>query len=566
MKKTVLWIFISSFFGIWTIFAQNLLPDEAEIEVKNPITQWEATNLTITMKKNWDRMTSYMWSIFIMITDENWKAINQNEYTLPSQWMYEFTTSDMGTVTFQRWLEIKKEWTFYIEVSDFDDDKTLWQQEIIVQKSKQNHWSSNIEILNPNPDVPLTTEVIDLLAMAPDLKNSFVTIYIDETPIQTSSVVVTDSQGLISYKIPDIVAWKHTLSLEIQDVDWTILWNSKTINFTYSPENFSLFKDISITPESWLMIEDTVDITVNTDELAESVTMFLSDRPENDSIILNKIWNGKFGQKVFLIKTWSVEISLQISASNNSTNQTFSWVKTLNVWWIPTISNITTKIDTWNNTVDISRDAENWTAWSFLLEYSYDENNLEFNKKVEETQFRFTGVPEDQPVYLRITPYRDNWQKHWTASKTIQFVISKPTVTTTQSDTPEFDMPPAPKTCTVQNINTRTKKIWDKYYLVRDKVENVSKYIVYSSPTESISDRVKVYETTDTSYEYPFDHTSEEDIFMYFRIDWVCDEKEELQLSWATKVQVWPSENFFLLLCMTLLIYFGIKLFRQTEE
>ena len=127
-------------------------------------------------------------------------------------------------------------------------------------------------------------------------------------------------------------------------------------------------------------------------------------------------------------------------------------------------------------------------------------------------------------------------------------------------------MPPAPKTCTVQNINTRTKKIWDKYYLVRDKVENVSKYIVYSSPTESISDRVKVYETSDTSYEYPFDHTSEEDIFMYFRIDWVCDEKEELQLSWATKVQVWPSENFFLLLCMTLLIYFGIKLFRQTEE
>ena len=79
------------------------------------------------------------------------------------------------------------------------------------------------------------------------------------------------------------------------------------------------------------------------------------------------------------------------------------------------------------------------------------------------------------------------------------------------------------------------------------------------------SDKVKVYETKDTSYEYPFDHTLEEDKFIYFWITWVCDDWEELQLTGATKVQVWPAENFFLLLCLTFLIYFWIKLFRQTE-
>jgi hypothetical protein len=39
---------------------------------------------------------------------------------------------------------------------------------------------------------------------------------------------------------------------------------------------------------------------------------------------------------------------------------------------------------------------------------------------------------------------------------------------------------------------------------------------VYSSSYANGKDKVKVYETTDTSYEYPFDHESENDIFMYF--------------------------------------------------
>ena len=50
--------------------------------------------------------------------------------------------------------------------------------------------SHDIEILNPSPDTPLTSETIDLLAMAPDLQNSFVTIYIDDTPIQTATIVM----------------------------------------------------------------------------------------------------------------------------------------------------------------------------------------------------------------------------------------------------------------------------------------------------------------------------------------------------------------------------------------
>ena len=57
-----------------------------------------------------------------------------------------------------------------------------------------------------------------------------------------------------------------------------------------------------------------------------------------------------------------------------------------------------------------------------------------------------------------------------------------------------------------------------------------------------------------------------ENVFMYFRVIWVCENWEELELTGSTKVQVWPAENFFLLMCLTFLIYFWIKLFRETED
>jgi hypothetical protein len=48
----------------------------------------------------------------------------------------------------------------------------------------------------------------------------------------------------------------------------------------------------------------------------------------------------------------------------------------------------------------------------------------------------------------------------------------------------------------------------------------------------------KLLETTETRYEYPFDLSSEEDIFAYFRVDATCDDGQVLQLTSAKKVQV----------------------------
>ena len=75
------------------------------------------------------------------------------------------------------------------------------------------------------------------------------------------------------------------------------------------------------------MVWDLIDITVYTDEIIESVKLKLSDRSENDSIVMNKIWNWEFNQKVFLIATWTIYISLETSVSSSSIFDTYDNIK-----------------------------------------------------------------------------------------------------------------------------------------------------------------------------------------------------------------------------------------------
>ena len=563
MKKFILGSFFSLLLWFWAIFAQNILPDSAEISVKSPIIQWEATNLTITMIKNWSKMTSYNWSIFITITDQNGNLINPNEYTLPNRWMYTFLTTDLWSKEFQKWLEIKKEWTFFIEISDLNEDKIFWRQEIKVIKNNITEWNHIIEILSPAPNATLTNEKVEIIWLIPELPNSQAIIYIDDEPVSSTTI---DSQWTINYILGNISIWKHSLKIEVPDIEWNILWSSEKIYFTTSLTKATWIKNIVVNPENWLMVWDLIDITVYTDEIIESVKLKLSDRSENDSIIMNKLWNWEFNQKVFLIATWTIYLSLETSASSSSIFDTYDNIKQITVLDGPSISNVKVETDAEKQSALISRDTLNWPISSYLINYWVDDwLTISWENRTDKQSFMINNIPYNTNINLTITPYRDNQSKHWAASKTIQFIITKPWETTWWAiDFSWIDL--KPPRCTVQNISTRTTKIWNSYYLIRDKVENVSKYIVYSSTLPDWSDKTKVYETSDTSYEYPFDHTSEEDKFVYFWIVWVCDDWEEIELSGATKVQVWPAENFLLLLCLTFLVYFWIKIFRQTEE
>ena len=563
----------------WFVFAQSI-PDNVEISVKDPLTVWEATNLKITMMKNWSKMTTYKWTIRITVTDQNWKILKSNEYTVPSQWMYKFLSSDLWEKEFQKWLEIKKEWTFYIEIQDLneDDEKPIWKQLIHVIGDSSNE-TKNIEIFSPISNANLIGNKVEVIATASDVPNSNASIYIDWNKIDTANV---SSNWSINHVISNINPWQHTLSIEISDLDWNIIWKSETVSFTVSSDWTDWIKNITVEPEIWLIVWDMTTITVNTDENVESIKLSLSDRPSSESIIMNKKWIGQFVQNVFLIGSWEVFLSFNISSSNNTINRSYDNYKSITVSDSPSISNIKINTDPETKTAEISWDAPNNSVSSYLIDRRIEwSKTLSWKERSEKTSFKFKDVPYDTIVKLNITPYWNNQSNHGAASKTIQFVISKDQNTCwnwTCDNWESHELCPQDcewewettiilwPSCPAQSISTHTEKIWNSYYLVRDKAESVKKYIIYSSPSPDWKDKVKVYETTDTSYEYPFDHTSKEDVFMYFWVIWVCEDWEEIELTWATKVKVWPAENFFLLVCLTLLIYFWIKLFRHTEE
>ena len=75
MKKFVLGILTFIWLGFWTIFAQTISPDSAEISVKDPIIMWEATNLKIKILKNDSTMTSYNGTVRIVVTELDWTKL-----------------------------------------------------------------------------------------------------------------------------------------------------------------------------------------------------------------------------------------------------------------------------------------------------------------------------------------------------------------------------------------------------------------------------------------------------------------------------------------------------------
>jgi hypothetical protein len=56
--------------------------------------------------------------------------------------------------------------------------------------------------------------------------------------------------------------------------------------------------------------------------------------------------------------------------------------------------------------------------------------------------------------------------------------------------------------------------------------------------TPDATKKKKLIDTTETRYEYPFDLSSEEDIFAYFWVEATCDDGQVMQLTGAKKVQV----------------------------
>lgn len=209
----------------------------------------------------------------------------------------------------------------------------------------------------------------------------------------------------------------------------------------------------------------------------------------------------------------------------------------------------------------------------YAIKYGRSQENLEAVAFTTEQKATLTGFSYGKSYFFQILATTPEHLPEGLPSQVIQFdlpilggeglsgqVLSGSLLT---SDEPH---PVAPvivdqPTCVVKNIQFGTKKIGNKYYLTRNKVKNVEKYLVYRSDFADGSNKQFVGETEVPRFEYPFDTTAEEDIYAYYSVEAICTDGKKFVVANAEKVKVGPLEDMMLILACTFLFYLMYKLY-----
>jgi hypothetical protein len=194
-----------------------------------------------------------------------------------------------------------------------------------------------------------------------------------------------------------------------------------------------------------------------------------------------------------------------------------------------------------------------WDAKKYKIMYWTDQGNLNLSDIVTTKEVSIEGLQENTTYYFRIIPLDQNENEAGTASDIVQ---ATPGQATTDS------------TCTVQWIKIADIQIWDKYYLSRSGVSNVDKYLIYKSDFETadINQMQKVWETTDTKFEYPFNRASKTDKYAYYMVQASCKDGKAILMDSVKKIKTWPAETMALMVFIALFVYSIYRLNLTTKN
>lgn len=102
----------------------------------NPNNIWTNDSSDITIKAidaDWQINKEYTWDVFLEIEE----FLNSDDYSVPYDWLYTFTTKDKWIKVFSKWLSIKKEGTYTVQVSDLENEDIFWKKVITVWKKSK---------------------------------------------------------------------------------------------------------------------------------------------------------------------------------------------------------------------------------------------------------------------------------------------------------------------------------------------------------------------------------------------------------------------------------------------
>jgi hypothetical protein len=377
--------------------------------------------------KNGNPYSFYTGDIFLAID-----GLSLREYTLPNQGRYQFIPEDLGKKTLNKGLEIRKTGKFTIRATNFDDT-IRGSLEVEVVNSLVKPGVATITILYPQPNSTVQQPNIMMSARSLDLPNSPAQIYINDVIVNETS---SDAEGNINASLVGLREGNNTLEIVITSSTNEELGRSEKITFAYTPLGADLFKKITATPKTGLLLGDLVSFDVEVDPLVSSVSIYFD---KGDHFPADKVSDGKFSRSTVMLTTGENVISVETTALGET--RMYTGVLSLFVDQETLIHNVIFKLDPQSlKDLNMSWSVLGKQASFFEVKYGLVEEALDNTIEVNRTEIIFQNIDTTKPWFFQITPLFGTERTHGAASDIYKRVSP---ITGTTSPTPTTDTSPA---------------------------------------------------------------------------------------------------------------------------
>lgn len=532
--RKIIWLAI--FTLIWSSIVLAAEPDAFYIEV-NPssFSVWESVDVTVSaVTKDGTVIKDYEWDIFIFV---EW--LDPKDYSAPSNQVYTFLPSDQWVKLFSKWLKINKAGTYKVTISDLSDT-AAWEATIIVSDS--NSWSAeyDIDITYPSSGSTESKTAINVMWWCSSLPNSPVEIYLNKSMV---SSWYTDSKWNFNIYISGLKSWANEIQAKIVDIKDVILWQSETIIVNYTTPADGVFNSITISPSNYVKQWDKISITMDTSEWVSSVELLFDN---GDSYPMDRISAWSFSKEITVKDSGVFNISATLIV--NWTIKTYSGIADIQVEenvWVYNVKFSSTWVD---GTSVIMTWEQLGNSPKYNILYGTQKDNLQKSVIVASTGVLIENLQTDTKYYFQIIPNDAESHASWTPS-----------------DIFEYNPEAVYASCIIEWITIKSEKIWDKYYLVWDPVENATSYQIYRSDWQDMSSKTMVWETSENRFEYYFNPDAETDQYAYYQVQATCADGSNVVIDDVEKVKVWPFENIILILIVTGFVYCIYRLYKTID-
>lgn len=567
MKRLLASSLMITFFGV--TFAVS--PDAFQIEVSpSSFAVNQAVDFTIKAIKNKQVMKNYTGMVFMSvdgIAKDSASKLKLTDATISNGGILEMGLADQWVKKYTKGLLITKPGNFTVSVADFTQDTISWSTTVMVSSDFKAE-VRNIQILSPSAWSEENQSTINVMATADTLPNARVQILLNDALAKETT---TDANGLINDTISGLKVGTNVLQIKALSVTNEQVGSSEKLVFTYQGQSDNLLKSFTATPNQNLKVWNKVRFELITEDNVSSAKLIF---PDNKEYPLDKEKDGLFSKELMLTQTGSLDIASDLSAGPTLSKK-YDKILTLEVAdntqiWEVKIQALTTLA----GAIQLDWKVIGWSSPAYAIQYGLTKDNLAGTAITKETTATLSGFTYGKDYFFKIQPLNIQNIADGLPSDVLEFTMpiaswTGPNQTALSASGLEMapDHPTAAlPTCIVKNIKVSTQKIGNKYYLVRNKIENATKYLVYKSDFADNSDKSFLGETELTRFEYPFDKTSKEDVYAYYTVEALCADGNKAVLTEAQKVKVGPVEDMMLILTLTMLGYLIYRLYSYREE